>query len=112
MAGNANSTPEGLIIGEERTGNDLRQMCKYGINCYQKNPMHHQKFRHPLPESPTKIVEESREKINLKQKENTNADSNKIINRNTEDNAETANISPPPKKPKINEEIDETQVRI
>ena len=22
-------------------------MCKYGEKCFQKNPMHHEKFRHP-----------------------------------------------------------------
>ncbi|GFS43839.1 hypothetical protein TNIN_140861 [Trichonephila inaurata madagascariensis] len=21
--------------------------CKYGVDCYQKNPQHHKKFRHP-----------------------------------------------------------------
>lgn len=26
---------------------DLRPLCKYGVNCYQKNPQHHLKFRHP-----------------------------------------------------------------
>ena len=29
---------------------DYRQMCKYGTDCYQKNPMHHQKFKHPSTE--------------------------------------------------------------
>jgi hypothetical protein len=23
------------------------QMCKYGRDCYQKNPMHTEKFKHP-----------------------------------------------------------------
>ena len=26
---------------------DGRQMCKYGKECYQKNPMHTEKFKHP-----------------------------------------------------------------
>lgn len=26
---------------------DNRQMCKYGVQCYQKNPMHTEKFKHP-----------------------------------------------------------------
>ncbi|KAJ8725204.1 hypothetical protein PYW07_016162 [Mythimna separata] len=27
--------------------NDSRTVCKYGAKCYQKNPEHHQKFKHP-----------------------------------------------------------------
>lgn len=27
--------------------NDPRIPCKYGIECYQKNPAHHQKYKHP-----------------------------------------------------------------
>lgn len=26
-------------------------MCKYGKECYQKNPMHHQKFKHPTSDN-------------------------------------------------------------
>ncbi|XP_018573352.1 histone PARylation factor 1 [Anoplophora glabripennis] len=26
---------------------DYRIVCKYGAKCYQKNPMHHQKYKHP-----------------------------------------------------------------
>ena len=42
-------TPQPLILGSENNGvkKDFRQCCKYGKDCYQKNPMHHQKFRHP-----------------------------------------------------------------
>jgi hypothetical protein len=29
---------------------DNRQMCKYGAQCYQKNPMHTEKFKHPEKE--------------------------------------------------------------
>ena len=29
---------------------DNRQMCKYGAGCYQKNPMHLEKFKHPEKE--------------------------------------------------------------
>lgn len=35
---------EEALPGQKR---DYRLMCKYGKDCYQKNPMHHQKFRHP-----------------------------------------------------------------
>lgn len=27
--------------------NDPRIPCQYGIKCYQKNPVHHQKYKHP-----------------------------------------------------------------
>lgn len=27
--------------------NNARTVCKYGAKCYQKNPEHHQKFKHP-----------------------------------------------------------------
>ena len=26
---------------------DLREDCKYGAKCYQKNPTHKEKYRHP-----------------------------------------------------------------
>ena len=110
MAANAQSTPEGLIIGEESKGNDLRQLCKYGTNCYQKNPMHHQKFRHPSPESSDETIG-STLVMNAGQKENTNADSNKMLNTNNKDNTKKTSLSPPPKKPKFSEETKrETQV--
>lgn len=28
--------------------NDSRMPCKYGTKCYQKNPLHHQKYKHPM----------------------------------------------------------------
>ena len=47
-------TPQPLTLGSEGS-KDFRQMCKYGKGCYQKNPMHHQKFKHPKDEeSPAK----------------------------------------------------------
>jgi len=42
-------TPQAIKLGSE-DGKDYRQSCKYGEDCYQKNPMHHQKFRHPKAE--------------------------------------------------------------
>lgn len=29
-----------------------RPICKYGQECYQKNPMHHEKFQHPPKDTP------------------------------------------------------------
>ena len=26
---------------------DKRKVCKYGSRCYQKNPDHHKKYKHP-----------------------------------------------------------------
>lgn len=37
---------------------DPRTVCKYGINCYQKNPEHHKNFKHP----PAKRKETDRHK--------------------------------------------------
>lgn len=34
---------------------DSRIPCKYGIKCYQKNPVHHQKYKHP-PDKKVVIV--------------------------------------------------------
>ena len=28
-------------------GNDARPMCKYGTECYRKNPAHFEEYRHP-----------------------------------------------------------------
>ena len=55
-----NKTPECLSLGDKDPGKvDYRQMCKYGKDCYQKNPMHHQKFRHP--DSDEKIASKKRQ---------------------------------------------------
>lgn len=27
--------------------NDSRIPCRYGAKCYQKNPLHHNKYKHP-----------------------------------------------------------------
>lgn len=29
---------------------DPRTPCQYGIKCYQKNPQHHSKYKHPPKE--------------------------------------------------------------
>jgi len=31
----------------EEYQNDTRSACKYGTGCYQKNPQHHKRFKHP-----------------------------------------------------------------
>ena len=41
-------------------GRDYRQDCKYGANCYQKNPEHKAKFKHPESE-PDKENKKARE---------------------------------------------------
>jgi len=40
---------------------DNRQDCRYGEGCYQKNPMHHEKFKHPEKEK--KSVSEDKENL-------------------------------------------------
>ena len=36
--------------------------CRYGKDCYQKNPMHHQKFRHPK-DNDTDTLDETEEPL-------------------------------------------------
>ena len=38
---------------------DGRQMCKYGQECYQKNPMHTEKFKHPSDKDSVKEKEKT-----------------------------------------------------
>ncbi len=48
MPGETKGTPQPISLGDEGgQRKDFRQDCKYGKDCYQKNPMHHQKFKHP-----------------------------------------------------------------
>ena len=99
MAEKAQTTPEGLSFGREGTVKDARQMCKYGENCYQRNPMHHQKFRHPSKNS---CPDKNEPKKNEDQKENlsTDCNTNKVQNDDTD-------IGPPScKKSKISEEFE------
>lgn len=42
---------------------DPRIACKYGVKCYQRNPLHHQKYKHP-----PKIENDSKPKITRKDK--------------------------------------------
>ena len=106
MAGKTETTPKGLDIGENSAAKDFRQICKYGANCYQKNPMHHQKFRHPTKETPTPTNKRPEDDS---QKENINADTNITTSdtRHTEKTQEL-NVHPPlAKKIKSSDEVDE-----
>ena len=76
MAENAKTTPEGIIFGNQNATKDVRQMCKYGESCYQKNPMHHQKFRHPSKDKVKSCDPKSDSKIPDEHKENVSSDSN------------------------------------
>lgn len=35
------------------TGDKARPICKYGTNCYRKNPVHFEEYRHPGYDSDT-----------------------------------------------------------
>ena len=80
MAERAQTTPEGINFGDEGPGKDIRQMCKYGENCYQKNPMHHQKFRHPSKEKTIICPDKTRQKVSDDLKENNGAGCNTTKN--------------------------------
>ena len=100
------ATPEGIILGSEDKAKDVRQMCKYGENCYQKNPMHHQKFRHP---SKDLIIHQKADKTEENcQKENISADSN--INRGSKIDIEAEQnvVLPPSKKTKYSDEVEQS----
>ena len=94
------ATPEGIILGSEDKVKDVRQMCKYGENCYQKNPMHHQKFRHPSKELTIRPKADTTEE-NC-QKENISADSNTNLGSKIDIEAEE-NVLPPLKKTKYSD---------
>jgi len=60
---------------------DGRQMCKYGEECYQKNPMHTEKFRHPCDKDSVKeqektagVVEQNGAKRKLSEEEGERVD--------------------------------------
>lgn len=42
--------------------NDPRTVCKYATKCYQKNPEHHQKFKHP-PQNTRKDVHRNKRRF-------------------------------------------------
>ncbi|GLG99828.1 Uncharacterized protein GBIM_06210 [Gryllus bimaculatus] len=44
MAGNSGDEKEECL---RLYKNDSRIPCKYGVKCYQKNPVHHEKYKHP-----------------------------------------------------------------
>lgn len=54
----SDGTDQRCYADGSQTKPDYRQMCKYGVNCYQKNPMHHQKFKHPSKEAEKPETEE------------------------------------------------------
>lgn len=35
------------VNGLDGYENDPRVACRYGLDCYQKNEAHHEKFKHP-----------------------------------------------------------------
>ena len=37
------------ITERQKYVNDSRIACKYGAKCYQKNPIHQEKYKHPPP---------------------------------------------------------------
>lgn len=34
-------------MSEKPRNNDGRPLCKYGAECYRKNPAHFEEYRHP-----------------------------------------------------------------
>ncbi|XP_047120870.1 histone PARylation factor 1 [Schistocerca piceifrons] len=48
MAGNCEDVNDGF----ESYKQDTRIPCKYGVKCFQKNPTHHKKYKHPPKRRP------------------------------------------------------------
>jgi len=83
---------------------DYRQACKYGAGCYQKNPEHKAKFKHP-----------EKEKKNYQHK-NTEVDKENeaVVNKMTSPASKKRQLSDDPdaedvKKPKVHEMSDDSQ---
>merc|ERR1711874_648081 len=63
-------TPQAITLGTENGAKkDFRQLCRYGKDCYQKNPMHHQKFRHPKDEEKEIQKTQDKEEVDKTQEE-------------------------------------------
>lgn len=43
---------------DESFENDPRTACKYGEKCYQRNPQHHKRFKHPTSKRKVPKAEE------------------------------------------------------
>nr|XP_031830117.1 histone PARylation factor 1 isoform X2 [Nomia melanderi] len=75
---------------------DSRISCRYGAKCYQKNPAHHEKYKHP-PSKNKKQRGPMRTVINKKRKQKDNAesstDSPKKKVQKTDDNVTDENAS-------------------
>ncbi|XP_033364755.1 histone PARylation factor 1 isoform X1 [Bombus vosnesenskii] len=70
---------------------DTRIPCQYGAKCYQKNAIHHQKYKHPPAKETKKGKITKRKMINNKRKQ--------------EANDQVSSISPQKKIQKTNDEI-------
>ena len=55
---------------------DGRQMCKYGKECYQKNPMHGEKFKHPSDDDKE---EKKAAEVEEEQKQQQNGAKRKLV---------------------------------
>ncbi|XP_001606296.2 histone PARylation factor 1 isoform X1 [Nasonia vitripennis] len=77
---------------------DSRDACKYGVNCYQKNPEHHKKYKHP-PRN-TKKANNAKEADNSKKRktpdeqETTSTDESKTKKQNVTADSEELQTSP------------------
>jgi hypothetical protein len=105
MPAEARGTPQSLLLGTEEDGGvkkkDYRQICKYGKECYQKNPMHHQKFRHPK-DGDDKIEDQA------EQQQPANDD---VDPEEEEDEEEVKEVATPPaKKAKLDNDDDDDEV--
>lgn len=95
---------------EAEYAKDPRPVCKYALKCYQKNPEHLKKFKHPKKQrSPTKDDCPPKKIIKLNAVQTVNSPTNVVDDisdhrtKSPEDVANTANPSPvsPPVSPPV-----------
>ena len=112
MTSKTEMTPEGFNLGDEGK-KDFRQMCKYGASCYQKNPMHHQKFRHPAKTNAARENEAATLEKDGNQKENINSDANNgVPDIQKLEKQDGANVNPSPAKRMRNSIVEANEIAI
>ncbi|KAJ8951757.1 hypothetical protein NQ318_012608 [Aromia moschata] len=65
-------------VDYERYNEDPRAVCKYGTKCYQKNPAHQEKYKHPPKRKNNGAANPPRKKLKV---ETSNKDIKEVVTR-------------------------------
>lgn len=79
---------------------DTRPMCRYGTNCYRKNPDHFRQFRHPLKSDSLDEIRSEHEKMKEKARQDklcSSLSSSSISSSSSSSLMPSSSSSPPPK---------------